>query len=141
MFTTQIATAGYSDVFMGQKEKWWKGFVGGWAFTGMGVFLEGGNVVFSAALTAFGTKPFTFKKWDRLTISPMLAYSMSPISYDISIPNKPILNPHGTWIVGSNFDFNLTQRFKANIGGTLIGNTGPGIPLSWAATIGSRFSF
>ena len=70
----------------------------------------------------------------------MLAYSMTPITFDINLM-YPTGNYHGTWIAGSNFDFNLTQRFKANIGGTLIGNTGPGVPLSWALTVGSRFQF
>ena len=140
MFSTHIATVGISDVFMGQKDNTWKGFVGGWAITGMGVFLEGGNVVTTAALTAFGTKPFNFKKLPRVTISPMLAYSMSPITYDFNL-NEVILSKHGTWIVGSNFDFNLTQRFRANLGGTLIGSTIPNMPLSYALTIGSKFQF
>ena len=140
MFSTHIATVGLSNVFLGQKENFWKGFVGGYAMTGMGVFLEGGNVVTTAAFTAFGTKPFNFKKFERLTISPMLAYSMTPATYDFE-SNKVTWSEHGTWIVGSNFDFNLTQRFKANIGGTLIGNTMPEMPLSWALTVGSRFQF
>ena len=140
MFSTHIATIGMSDVFMGQKDNAWKGFVGGWAITGMGVFLEGGNVVTTAALTAFGTKPFNFKKLPRVTISPMLAYSMSPVTYDFNL-NEIILSKHGTWIVGSNFDFNLTQRFRANLGGTLIGSTMPNMPLSYALTIGSKFQF
>ena len=140
MFSTHIATAGISDVYMGQKENAWKGFVGGWAITGMSIFLQDSKPILTAALTVFGTKPFNFKKWDRLTISPMLAYSMTPITFDINLM-YPTGNYHGTWIAGSNFDFNLTQRFKANIGGTLIGNTGPGVPLSWALTVGSRFQF
>jgi len=140
MFSTHIATVGISDVFMGQKDNAWKGFVGGWAITGMGVFLEEGNVVTTAALTAFGTKPFNFKKLPRVTISPMLAYSMSPVTYDFNL-NEVILSKHGTWIIGSNFDFNLTQRFRANLGGTLIGSTIPNMPLSYALTIGSKFQF
>ena len=70
----------------------------------------------------------------------MLAYSMSPVTYDFNL-NEVILSEHGTWIIGSNFDFNLTQRFKANLGGTLIGSTMPGMPLSYALTIGSKFQF
>ena len=68
------------------------------------------------------------------------SFSVPPITFDTSLM-YPTGNYHGTWIVGNNFDFNLTQRFKANIGGTLIGNTGPNIPLSWAITVGSRFQF
>ena len=138
MFSTHIATVGISDVYLGQKDNKWKGFVGGWAMTGMGVFLEGGNVVSTAAFTGFATKPFAFK--NKLTVSPMIALSMSPAAYDFD-SNTVTFNPHATWIGGSNFDFNLTQRFKANIGGTLIGSTQKGIPLSWAVTVGSRFQF
>ena len=140
MFTTNIFTAGISDVYLGQKDNWMNGFVGGWAVTGMGVFLEGGQYVATAAFTVFGTKPLNFKYWDRLTISPMLAYSMTPASYD-NISNQINFTKYGNYVIGSNFDFNLTQRFKANIGGTLIGSTMPEMPFSWALTVGSRFQF
>ena len=140
MFTTDIFTVGLSDVFIGQKENWLKGFVGGYAMTGIGVFLDGGQFVGTAAFTAFGTKPFVFKPWNRLTISPMLAYSMTPAAFD-SNTKKILFNLHGNYVIGSNFDLNLTQRFKANIGGNLIGSTMPEMPLSWALTIGSRFQF
>ena len=137
MFSTHIATAGISNVYMGQKENFWKGFVGGFALTGMGVFLEGGEAVTTAAFTAFGTKPFPLK---RLTISPMLAYSHSPFTYAFKA-KQATWTYYGTYIIGSNFDFKLSQRFNANIGGTVIGNTQPGIPMSYALTVGSRFQF
>jgi hypothetical protein len=44
-----------------------------------------------------------------------------------------------TYIAGSNFDFNLTQRFKANLGFNAVGNTQPKIPFTFSVTIGSRF--
>ena len=138
MFSTHIATTGISNVFLGQKDNFWKGFVGGYALTGMGVFLEGGEVVTTAALTLFGTKPFPVK--ERLTISPMLAYSHSPFTYAFKA-KTPTWSKYGTYILGSNFDFRLSQRFNANIGGTVIGNTQPGIPFSYALTVGSRFAF
>ena len=138
MFSTHIVTAGISDVYMGQKDNFWKGFVGGYAITGMGVALEDGQVITTAALTAFGTKPFKVR--DRFTVSPMLAYAMTPFSYNFGT-NEETWSYDGTWIIGSNFDFNLTQRFKANLGGTLVGSTIPDIPLSFAITIGSRFQF
>ena len=140
MFTTNIFTVGVSDVFLGQKENWMKGFVGGYAITGMGVVLEGGQYVGTTAFTAFGSKPFNFKHWDRLTITPMLAYSMTPASYD-SQSKRVNWSKYGNYVIGSNFDFFLTQRFKANIGGTLIGSTMPEMPFSWALTVGSRFQF
>ena len=137
MFTTHIATFGVSDVFLGQKDNFWKGFAGGYAITGMAVFLADNQYLGTAALTLFGTKPFVLK---RLTISPMIAYSATPLTVD-NISKKVNFNKYGNYVLGSNFDFNLTQRFKANIGGTVIGSTMPGMPLSWALTIGSRFQF
>lgn len=137
MFTTDIVTFGVSDVFLGQKDNFWKGFVGGYAVTGMAIFLDDNQYLGTAALTVFGTKPFVFK---RLTVTPMIAYSMTPLTID-NITKKINFNEHGNYVLGSNFDFNITQRFKANIGCTVIGSTMPGMPLSWALTIGSRFQF
>ena len=138
MFSTHIATAGISNVYLGQKENFWKGFVGGFALTSMGVFLEGGEAIGTISITGFATKPFNVK--DRVTISPMLAYSHAPMTYSVKA-NKVSWTEYGTYIIGSNFDFKLSQRFNANIGGTVIGNTQPGIPLSYAVTVGSRFQF
>ena len=70
----------------------------------------------------------------------MLAYSHSPFTYAFKA-KTPIWTEYGTYIIGSNFDFKLSQRFNANIGGTVIGNTQPGIPMSYAITVGSRFAF
>ena len=138
MFSTHIVTAGISNVYLGQKENSWKGFVGGFALTSMGVFLEGGEKIATVSITGFATKPFNVK--DRLVVSPMLAYSHSPMTY--AVKAKTITwTEYGTYIVGSNFDFKLSQRFNANIGGTVIGNTQPGIPMSYAITVGSRFQF
>ena len=138
MFSTHIVTAGISNVYLGQKENSWKGFVGGFALTSMGVFLEGGEKIATVSITGFATKPFNVK--DRLVVSPMLAYSHSPMTY--AVKAKTVTwTEYGTYIVGSNFDFKLSQRFNANIGGTAIGNTQPGIPMSYAITVGSRFQF
>ena len=138
MFSTHIATAGISNVYLGQKENFWKGFVGGFALTSMGVFLEGGETIGTISITGFATKPFNVK--NRVTVSPMLAYSHAPMTYSVKA-NKVSWTEYGTYIIGSNFDFKLSQRFNANIGGTVIGNTQPGIPLSYALTVGSRFQF
>ena len=137
MYSTHIGTVGISNVYLGKADTFWEGFVGGVAATGMGVFLEGGEVITTAAFTAFGTKPFNLK---RLTVSPMLAYSHSPFTYAFKA-KQPTWSYYGTYIIGSNFDFKLSQRFNANIGGTVIGNTQPGIPMSYAITVGSRFAF
>lgn len=90
----------------------------------------------------FGTKPFLTR---RITISPMVALAFNPLSYNFNI-EKPLkgeftATPYFTYIVGSNFDFSLTKRFRANIGGNVVGNTQPGIPLTYSITIGSKFQF
>ena len=138
MFSTHVVTAGISNVYLGQKENGWKGFVGGFALTSMGVFLEDGEKIATMSITGFATKPFNVK--DRVVISPMVAYSHSPMTY--AVKAKTVTwTEYGTYILGSNFDFKLSQRFNANIGGTVIGNTQPGIPMSYAITVGSRFQF
>ena len=137
MFGTNVIVTGYSNVFLGQKDNFWKGFVGGYAINGMGIKPKGGEAVFTTSLTLFGTKPFPV---GRIVISPMLAYSASPVMYMVE-QKKANVTPHGVYIIGSNFDFSLTKRFKANIGFTTVGSTQPRIPLSYSLTIGSRFAF
>ena len=137
MFGTSVIVTGFSNVVMGQKDNFWKGFVGGYAVNGMGILPKGGEGIFTASITLFGTKPFVF---DRVTVSPMIAYSASPVMYMLN-QKKANITPHGVYIFGSNFDFNLTKRFKANLGITTVGSTQAGIPLSYSLTIGSRFAF
>ena len=137
MFGTSVIVTGFSNVVMGQKDNFWKGFVGGYAVNGMGIIPKGGEGIFTASITLFGTKPFIF---DRVTVSPMIAYSASPVMYMLN-QKKANITPHGVYIFGSNFDFNLTKRFKANLGITTVGSTQAGIPLSYSLTIGSRFAF
>ena len=140
MFTTDIITVGISDVFLGQKDNFWKGFAGGWAFTGMVMFMDEVNPLFTSAITVFGTKPFIVPFYKRLTVAPMLAYSATPLTVDLKT-RQGYYDINGSYVIGSNFDFNLTQRFKANIGFTTIGSTIKDVPLSWAITVGSRFAF
>jgi hypothetical protein len=122
MFNTTVLSIGMSDVFLLKK-----GIVFGYAI--------GGNVInmntVSPMLTTFITKPFAFKRY---TVSPMLALSSSPVTY----ANKQItFSQYLTYIVGSNFDFNLTKRFKANLGITTMNST-QDIPMTYAITIGSK---
>lgn len=142
IYGTKVASFGFSNVFMGQKDNFWKGFVGGYAFSGTVINIDN-IVMIMPSSVIFGTKPFPTKK---VTISPMLALSFNPISYSFDVRENLFkgdltLNEHVTYIVGSNFDLNLSQRFTFNIGGNIIGTTLPGIPLTWSATIGSRFQF
>ena len=122
MFNTTVLSIGMSDVFLLKK-----GIVFGYAI--------GGNVInmntVSPMLTTFITKPFAFKRY---TVSPMLALSSSPITY---ANNDITFSQYLTYIVGSNFDFNLTKRFKANLGITTMNST-QDIPMTYAITIGSK---
>ena len=141
IYGTKVLSGGLSNVYMGQKDNFWKGFVGGYAISGTIINIDN-TVMIMPSGVLFGTKPFPTKK---VTISPMLALASNPVSYnfDIRQPGKGeiVWNKHITYIVGSNFDVNLTQRFTFNIGGNVIGTTLPGIPLTWSATIGSKFQF
>ena len=142
MYGTKTISFGVSDVFLGQKENFWKGFVGGYAITGVVINIDK-NIMVMPSGVLFGTKPFNTK---RVVISPMIALAFNPISYSFN-KTEPVfkgeltLNEHVTYIIGSNFDVGITQRFRFNIGGNIVGTTLPGIPITWAATIGSKFQF
>ena len=142
IYGTKVASFGLSNVYLGQKENFWKGFVGGYALSGTIINVDD-TVMIMPSGVLFGTKPFPTK---RVTISPMLALAFNPVSYTFNTKEKTlkgdlVWNEHITYIVGSNFDVGLTQRFRFNIGGNIIGTTLPGIPLTWSATIGSKFQF
>jgi hypothetical protein len=142
IYGTKVASFGLSNVYLGQKENFWKGFVGGYALSGTIINVDD-TVMIMPSGVLFGTKPFPTK---RVTISPMLALAFNPVSYTFNTKEKTLKgdlawNEHITYIVGSNFDVGLTQRFRFNIGGNIIGTTLPGIPLTWSATIGSKFQF
>lgn len=141
IFGTKVVSYGTSGVFLGQKDNFWKGFAGGYAFSSTAIIIED-NIMFMPSAVLFATKPFPTR---RITISPMVALAFNPISYTFNI-NKPTqgeftTTQYFTYIVGSNFDFSLTQRFRANIGGNVVGNSQPGIPLTYSITIGSKFQF
>ena len=142
IYKTKVASFGLSNVYMGQKDNFWKGFVGGFALSGTIINIDDTIMIMPSGVL-FGTKPFPTKK---VIISPMLALALNPISYSFDVKKEVlkgdlVWNEHVTYIVGSNFDVNLTQRFRFNIGGNIIGSTLPGIPLTWSATIGSKFQF
>ena len=128
MFGTEVVSLGVNDVFLLKK-----GLVAGYAFGLTSIFI-GRDVMISPSSTFFITKPFPIK---RIVVSPMVATSLSPISYT-AIPNKFTITKYFTYIVGSNFDFPLTQRFKANLGGNIIGNTNPESKITFGVTIGSK---
>lgn len=119
-----------SVVLLGPKQ-----IVGGYALTFAGTFVEG-NTSIAQIATAFVTKPFNFK---RVTISPMLAWSNLGSIYMVEQKTVTELSSYN-YIAGSNFDLNISRRFKFNIGALVIGNTEPRSKLSYNFTIGSRFS-
>jgi hypothetical protein len=123
---------------MGQKDNFWKGFVGGYAasFSVVNAF---GKVSNSTSITGFATKPFNFEKLPRWSFSPMLAISL-PVKIK---PLDLIVDPFNnfTYIIGLNTNYQLTQRFTANLGINTVSNTDPIIPITFAATIGARFAF
>ena len=138
MFGTTMASYTYSQVYMGQKENFWKGFVGGYAAT-VSVINAFGQVSNSTSVTGFGTKPFNFQSLPRWSFSPMLAISLPVKLYPIDLKVDPFNN--FTYITGLSTNFQLTQRFVANLGINAISNTDPIIPTTFAATIGARFAF
>ena len=98
------------------------------------VLFGGGNYTIMPALSLFGTKSY---KVNRFNISPMLALALNPI-YFSSIENKIAYNEHVVGVVGANFDFPLTENFKANIGGNIVKST-DNFPLTYSITIGAKF--
>ena len=131
MFTTKVVSIGVNEVFLLKK-----GLVAGYAMGNTFIIMDK-DLMVSPALTIFTTKPFPFKRY---TISPMVATSFSPISYTTQT-NSFGFNKYFTYIIGSNFDFSLTKRFKANLGGNLIGNTNADVPITYGITIGSKLQF
>lgn len=125
MFNTKVLSMGVNDVFLLKK-----GLVAGYAF-GLTVINIEKDFIISPSATFFATKPFAFKRY---VISPIVATSFSPVTY----ANKFTFNKYFNYIIGSNFDFNLTKRFKANIGITTMSST-QAIPMTYAITIGSKF--
>ena len=127
MFNTKVLSLGMNDVFLLKK-----GMVFGYAIGGTIINMEK-DLMFSPILTAFITKPFSFKNY---TISPMVAVSSSPVNYTTAT-DQVTFSEYLNYIIGSNFDFNLTKRFKANIGITTMNST-QDIPMTYAITIGSK---
>jgi hypothetical protein len=119
-----------SVVLLGPKQ-----IVGGYALTFAGTFVEGSTSIAQIG-TAFITKPFNF---NRITISPMFAWSNLGSIY--MVQQKTITEVSGySFIAGSNFDLNISRRFKFNLGALLIGSTEPGSRPSYNFTIGSKFA-
>ena len=112
-----------------------KGYVAGWAANLMGMKMNN-DYTFLPTLVGFGTKPFTFS---RFVVSPMVAVAFTPIMYNTSV-SEMSTNINPIFVVGYSGSFNLTKNFYLNLGFNIVESTA-NIPLTWAATIGSRFQF
>ena len=146
IYGTSVITVGYSHVILGQNDNFWKGFAGGYAATNSIIILPE-STLYSPALTFFGTKPVNFRALPRWGFAPMVAVSLTPLQI-INSKNEYnknqaefVWNEYFTYIIGTNANFNLTQRFVANLGINTINNTNPIIPTTFAITIGARFAF
>jgi len=133
MYGVYNASFVISNVYIGQKENKWKGFVGGVSASA--------NVLYSKddwnimpAFIFFGTKPFPFK---RFTVSPMLATALTPVSYS-TLDNGFVFNEHALFVGGANFDFAITKTFRMNLGFNIAKST-DAFPLTYSITIGGKF--
>ena len=133
IYSSKVLTFGINDVFISNKEGFWKGFTGGVAGN-MSLIKAADDFLATPSVFIFGTKPFVTR---RFTTSPLLGLSFNPILY--SADNGIKLNGNFNYVVGSNFDFQLTKRFRANIGFNTIGSTQKNIPMTYSVTIGAKF--
>ena len=109
------------------------GLIAGYSLSN-NVLFGNGNYTIMPSASFFGTKPY---KVNRFNISPMVALALNPI-YFSSIENKIGYNEHVVGVLGANFDFPLTENFKANIGGNIVKST-DNFPLTYSITIGAKF--
>jgi|TARA_R100000027_G_scaffold45515_1_gene34533 hypothetical protein len=109
------------------------GLIAGYSLSN-NVLFGNGNYTIMPSASFFGTKPY---KVNRFTISPMVALALNPI-YFSSIEDKIGYNEHVVGVLGANFDFPLTENFKANIGGNIVKST-DNFPLTYSITIGAKF--
>ena len=133
MYGVMNITTGLSNVYMVQKNPKWKGLIGGYSVSN-NVLFGGGNYTIMPSLIGFTTKPYNIKRY---TVSPMLALAFNPIYYS-SAEDKIAYNEHFVTVIGCNLDFNLTQNFRANIGGNIVKST-DNFPLTYSITIGAKF--
>lgn len=127
MYGTVTTSFGISNVYVQNS-----GIIYGYAISSVFVLNQGVTIL--PTIVGFGTKPFVVK---RSVVTPMLAVMSNPFIY---MPSNFAWNKSLTFVVGSNYDFNLTKNFRANIGLNTVKST-TNIPATYAITIGSRFQF
>lgn len=93
-------------------------------------------------LTSFSSLFFYTKSWtfNKASVAPMVAMATQLLNYDHV---KKMSNfPHASLVlVGLNLNYQLTQRFTANLGANTATNLGFTLPAAMNFTIGSRFLF
>jgi len=89
----------------------------------------------SHSLLVFYTKPFQINK--RLTISPDLYISGSPVTYGIK-DNTFTISEDMMFLTGFSMDYSITKRFKFNTGLKTSVSTDPSIPMLFFAVVGSK---
>ena len=128
-FGTFNISLGKSTVYMLPKQ-----LITGWAASLMFMSAEENSLIPTGV--GFVTKPYVY---DRFVISPMLAFAVNPVIYNMN--NKTsFFNTNVMFVSGLSGTFNLTKNFMANLGFNIVESTA-NLPMTWAATIGSRFQF
>jgi len=101
IFGTNVITAGYSHVILGQEDNFWKGFAGGYAAMGSLIVLPE-SLLLSPSLTFFGTKPVALRALPRWGFAPMVAISLSPIQLNKQKNEVNVVwNEHFNYIIGT----------------------------------------
>ena len=89
------------------------------------------------SLLVFYTKPFTVNR--RLTISPDIYISGSPVTYGIK-ENRFTVSEDMMFLTGFNMDYSITKRFKFNTGLKTSLSTNPSVPMLLFAVVGSKIN-
>ena len=136
-----MATMSHSLVHLGKK-----GSVAGLSISGSSLWLnfqpkykkDFTEQIVGMSTTMFYTKPI---KLDRLTVSPMLAASYTPLSRSVFLNDHPPKSKDVMFIVGANVNYTLSKRFVLNLGSNVVKSTAKDFPYLVNFSIGSRFSF
>jgi hypothetical protein len=136
MFSTYSVVVNHGKVFLGRD-----GSIFGMSLTLSSTSTETLNYD-RELLSSFSSLFFYTKsrKFQRTTISPMIAFATQILSYDHSINSYDF--PHSSLcVVGLNLNYQLTKRFAANIGANTATDLKFTIPTAVNYTIGSRLLF
>jgi hypothetical protein len=136
MYSSYTAVLNHGKIFLGKD-----GSIFGMSLTISTTSMEGlestRDFMSSFSSLFFYTKSKTI---GRTSVSPMVALATQLLSYDHV--NKMSNFPHASLcIFGLNLNYQLTQRFTANVGANTATNLGFTLPAALNFTIGSRMLF